>query len=159
MFTMKNLHWPHSIIGLSKHFLSPPTSSGASYLTLGKVSSGAPRFYETFQMEQCAPPLMWRRGGGAKCHCQWANSGGEVSITSSPVLTPPISSQTLPPPTMYAPPPTNKPLQKQGPKRHKPWLIQKFRRSHHKVMRNLWESPEKVIRKSRESHEKVMRKS
>ena len=28
---------PHFLIGLSKHFLSPPTSSGASYLTLGKV--------------------------------------------------------------------------------------------------------------------------
>ena len=37
---------------------------------------------------------------------------------------------------------------KQGPKRHKPWPIQKFMRSH-----------EKVMRKSRESHEKVMRKS
>ena len=33
---------PHFLIGLSKHFLLPPTSSGASYLTLGKVSGGAP---------------------------------------------------------------------------------------------------------------------
>ena len=32
----------HFLIGMSKHFLSPPTSSGASYLTLGKVLGGAP---------------------------------------------------------------------------------------------------------------------
>ena len=36
-------------------------------------------------------------GGGEGA--QWSNSGCEVSITSSPVLTPPKSSQTLPPPT------------------------------------------------------------
>ena len=41
-------------------------------------------------------------------YCKY-NLGGEVSITSSPVLTPPISSQTLPPPTKNAPPPTTKP--------------------------------------------------
>ena len=42
LFTSKIWTRPHFLIGLSKHFLSPPTSSGASYLTLGKVSGGAP---------------------------------------------------------------------------------------------------------------------
>ena len=44
-------------------------------------------------------------GGGA----QWANSGGEVSLTLSPVLTPPKSSKTLLPPIYNAPPPKTKP--------------------------------------------------
>ena len=34
---------------------------------------------------------------------------------------------------------------KQGPKQHKPWPIQKFMRSHQKVMRNSWEIHEKVM--------------
>ena len=55
-------------------------------------------------------------GGGA----QWANTGCEVSITSSPVLKPTKSSQTLPPPTNNAPPPTIKlPPSQQKKKRKK----------------------------------------
>ena len=45
---------PHFLIGLSKHFLSPPISSGASYLTLGKVSGGA-------------PPILWNFTNGTMC--------------------------------------------------------------------------------------------
>ena len=43
---------------------------------------------------------------------QWANSGGEVSITSLKSITSgntPQTPQTLPPPTPNAPPPTTKP--------------------------------------------------
>ena len=39
---------PPFLIGLSNHFLSPPTFSRASYLTLGKVSGGAPTILWNF---------------------------------------------------------------------------------------------------------------
>ena len=54
LFTYRIWTKPHFLIGLSKHFLSSPTYSGASYLTLEKVSGGALRFYETLQMGLCA---------------------------------------------------------------------------------------------------------
>ena len=41
LFTSKIWTRPCFLIGLSKHFLSPPISSGTSYLTLKKVSGGA----------------------------------------------------------------------------------------------------------------------
>ena len=48
---------------------------------------------------------------------------------------------------------------KQGPKRQKPWPIQKFMRSHEKIVKNSWESCNKVKRKSWTRHEKVIRNS
>ena len=51
LFTSKIWTLHHFLIGLSKHFLSPPISSGASYLTLGKVSGGA-------------PPILWNFPNG-----------------------------------------------------------------------------------------------
>ena len=61
------------------------------------------KFFEVSVWFKCM-----RRGGGA----QWANSGGEVSITSLKSITSentPKSSQKLPPPTTHAPPTTTKP--------------------------------------------------